>query len=87
MFMVVALISLLTAGQPLGDPIAVNSKMTFAGEDKCNAYLQSDEFQQHKLALYSGIRRRLQSLQPSGFEAVELPEVVITASCMEDNRV
>ncbi len=85
MYMVTLLVYLLSAGQSLGEPFSMNSKVSFVGEDKCTAYLQSDEFQQHKLGLYSSIRSRLQTYQSLGVN--DLPEVSITASCVEDNRV
>lgn len=86
MFKVTALIYMLMSGTTLIDePLAIESKQTFSSLEKCQAYLQSDEFGAARENITAAVTAAIKQANLQNGD--EQPTVAITASCDPDNRL
>lgn len=82
MYMAVALVYIVVAGQPIGEPSSYNSRVTFMKLAECQAYLKSEQFVVDREVLHHKVVEEM-----TAEEFSQSPGVAITASCEEDRRL
>lgn len=88
MYMIVAVVYMIIAGQPYGEPIRVNHRDTFTSLEACQEHLKSDKFAADRQQLSSRIEASfVQMRKEADAEDQPLPALAITASCEQDARV
>lgn len=86
--MISALVYVMLHGVPVDAPVVFNHPASFAGDDKCNDYLLSDEFAEQRKSLHDFVAANVvEARSAAAGDTTEFPEVVVTASCIEDNRL
>lgn len=86
MFTIVALVYVINAGVTPEEPLALQSKHTFVGLEKCQEYMKSEEFAAERLWLHRSISQSV-AMKAMAAPDAPVPSVAITASCQEDNRI
>ncbi len=94
MYMIVALVYVVLLGQPASEPVRFLHRDSFSGLAACQAYLVSDKFQQEEAslraqALLGAVAAQSRDNAAAGDDekSVVVPDVSITVSCVEDNRL
>lgn len=91
MFKIVALVYVMIAGQPVGEPYPFTHYATFNGYDACVAYFKTDEFANYRTGLSRfvtvAVSREQEAKAKKAEEDVPVFDTAIIAACHDDDRL